>query len=135
MDFEESLLQFVKFPGVQLQSVDAGGNTVLHLLFAKWDTDSMDVIKELLPRAPELVNVQNKALDTPMHQILRRRNGSTEDITLLTMMVNGGRARLSIPDAEGNTAMHLITCNDHGYSNEKFNDKVGPTKKCDRIGL
>lgn len=116
-DRAATLLRLVQHPAadVDAQGPD-DGNTVLHTLLSLplFDAGSLELVHKLLQRRPDLC-VRNRALDSPLHLVFKALCTSAPALggPLVVAMVQLSAAAVAVPDAQGNTAMHLaVDCDD-----------------------
>lgn len=88
--------------GSDANILDNEGNTILHHLVKLTD---LDVVRYVCKKYPELINIQNRALETPIILACKAEN---EDAVY---MLKGMEANFNLRDEFGNTAYHYICLN------------------------
>jgi hypothetical protein len=98
--------------------LDRSGNSFLHNLCV---SGSIDTVKIAIREHPELLNLQNEKLETP---VLLASRHSREDIFY---MLHGAKADLGKADVYGNTAYHYVCKNEIciGMAIENIPNKFG----------
>lgn len=106
------------FIDLDVSILDRFGNSFLHNLCVN---GSIDTIKIAIREHPELLNLQNNALETP---VLLAAKHAREDIFY---MLHGAKADLSKADVFGNTTYHYVCKNEIciGMAIENIPNKFG----------
>ena len=95
--------------GADTSAKDETGLNALHLIFERGEgafSAAEETLDHLLFKAPGLLRDQNNIGESPFHYALR----DCHDTTVIERLITAG-ADVHTPDAEGNTALHLMAKN------------------------
>jgi ankyrin repeat protein len=97
---------------ININTKDEYGNTLLHYASDKINDLPLDVFKFLIETLGCDVNVQNNAMNTPIHNTLRRFDPNDGgDITVLTYLLSQNDVNFNIKGESDHTLLHLACIN------------------------